>query len=96
MTRRKPPAASIVEEQPPQHGGSFVRQPDGTLEVIEQTVLTGPGEAPADAGEADQDDADQEGAGQDDAGGDGAPAAADGATDPAAPINPDAANTEEA
>lgn len=88
MKRQKPVTPAVVEEQQPQHGGSFVRQPDGTLEVIEQTVLTGPGDAPADADDADEADP--------------TPATADGATDPPAPIDPDpaidpdAAKTEEA
>ena len=45
MTRRKSGASTPSpedqqpEEQQPQHGGSFVRQPDGKLEVVEQTKL---------------------------------------------------------
>ncbi|OYY67413.1 hypothetical protein [Sphingomonas sp. 28-63-12] len=63
MTRRKSGASTPSpedqqpEEQQPQHGGSFVRQPDGKLEVVEQTKLV-----------ADDDDGadDQEGAAEGD------------------------------
>lgn len=85
MKRQKPVTPAVVEEQQPLHGGSFVRQPDGTLEVIEQTVLAGPGDAPADADEADAGPATAHGATD-------PPAPID--PDPA--IDPDAAKTEEA
>lgn len=51
MTRKRQPAASTAEEQQPQHGGSFVRQPDGTLEVIEQTKLVADDDDGAEADE---------------------------------------------
>lgn len=89
MSSRKPKSALPVEEQEPAqeqqplHGGSFVRQPDGTLTLIEQTVLVvddqplvlGPGLL----GTFDEATADDT-----------------GSTDPTAPNDPDAAPTEEA
>lgn len=35
-----PPTAPLETEQPP-HGGSFLRQPDGSLTLVERTLQPG-------------------------------------------------------
>lgn len=37
MTKKSAPAAAVAEEQP-QQGGSYVRQPDGSLDRVEWTA----------------------------------------------------------
>lgn len=81
MSSRKPKSAPPVEEQQPAHGGSYVRQPDGTLDLIEQTVLTGPGEAPLGDGALDGENLGRQ--------------SGEVATPPAPPIDPDAAPVTE-